>query len=70
MYDRGHELYKTGKVDGMSIGYLLPSKEYLRDPMDFSSEPTAICGNNIRLGHTKPCWRGEGATADLIAQVK
>lgn len=58
MYNRGHELYETRKVDGINVDDLPPSKEYLTDPMDFSKEPVAIC-DHIRIG-IDPCWRGEG----------
>ena len=56
MYNRGHELYETRKVDGINVDDLPPSKEYLTDPMDFSKEPVAIC-DHIRIG-IDPCWRG------------
>lgn len=55
MYNRGHELYETRKVDGINVDDLPPSKEYLTDPMDFSKEPVAIC-DHIRIG-IDPCWR-------------
>ena len=55
MYNRGHELYETRKVDGINVDDLPPSKEYLTDPMDFSKEPFAIC-DHILIG-IDPCWR-------------
>lgn len=57
MYEIGHELYETGKVDGVDIDELPASKMYIADPMDFSKEPLAIC-DHIRMG-MEACYRGE-----------